>query len=714
MFDQKKKESVVSQILEFMRFNNAPVKLNQLSKHLNIDSHSSEYEGLKEVLDELEENSIIERLTRRRYTLMGESPGKIQGILVVEPRKSYLIDEQRNAKIHIRNKFLSNALHGDKVRIEIIPDRKRKLFGKVTSVIERNITKIKGKVEFDGTEHFFIPESEHYLFDFYIPPDKLHGAKDSDLCTAHILEWNDPLSNPSVEIDEILLNLDNNEYKFDAIVAEFEFEPEFPQKVITEAKEFDIPRTKSNYPGRVDLRDEVIITIDPDDAKDFDDALSLVVKDNGNLELGVHIADVSHYVEENTELDVEARNRGNSTYLADRVIPMLPENLSNNICSLRPNTIRFAHSVFIEFDENYEVADYEVAETVIKSQKRFTYDEVLKIIEDQSGPFEDLILSLDQLAVNLRKKRFLKGGINFQTSEVRFKFDEKKEPIEAKLKKSNRATQLVEECMLSANQVIARHFAIKTREFMLPAALPTLYRVHENPEPEKINQAVDFVATLSPIGKKKNLSSRDINKIIEKFSDKPESDLVNSVLIRALPKAYYDATNKGHYGLGFEDYTHFTSPIRRYADLVVHRLIKEYAKGKPEISRLRYLQVFTHSISKHISESEKHSMDAERASIKLTQSIILSSRIGDEFIGSVTGVTNFGVFVMVDEVFAEGLVRIKNIGDDYYFYDEKHYRFVGKHTKKQIKIGTRIHIRVAKVNIDKRMVDFDFITLIDQ
>ncbi|MDC1068603.1 ribonuclease R [Candidatus Kapabacteria bacterium] len=714
MFDQKKKESVTSQILEFMRFKKVPVKLHQLSKHLNIDSHSPEYKTLDELLDELATNLVIEKLTRRRYALAGSSNTNVIGILYVEPLKSYVIDEDKNAKVHIRNRFLSNALHGDKVEVELLVDPKRKLFGKVIDVLERNVTKLKGKVDFDGNEYFFIPESEHYLFDFHIPSDKLKGAKDRDFVTAHILEWNNSTSNPSVEIDEVLMNLESNAYKYDAIVAEFELNPHFPKEVVKESEEYDIPKAKSKYPGRMDLRDELVITIDPDDAKDFDDALSLMFLENGNIELGVHIADVSHYVKENSELDIEARNRGNSTYLADRVVPMLPERLSNNICSLKPNTIRFAHTVFIEYDKECNVVDYEIAETVIKSDKRFTYDDVFKIITDQDGLHKDLILAIDKLALDLRKKRFLKGGINFETSEVKFSFNDKKEPIEAKLKKSNRATQLVEECMLAANQVVAKHFTNLTKDFMLSAPVPTIYRVHENPDTEKIDQAVEFVASLGSVPKKKNLTSKDINKIIENFHGKPEADLVNSVLIRSLPKAFYDPGSKGHYGLGFQDYTHFTSPIRRYADLIVHRAIKEYAKGKPEIPRLRTLQVFMQGVSKHISETERFSMDAERASTKLTQTIILSSRIGEEFLGTVTGVTNFGVFVMVDDVFAEGLVRIKNIGADYYYFDEKRYRFVGKRTKKQIKIGTKMHIRVAKVNTEKRIIDFDFVSLIKE
>lgn len=713
MFDEKKKNDLTGRIIEYLRSFRGSAKLNQISNHLKIDSQTPAYEAFNKLLIEMENDGILERLPRRRFTLLGANNDKIKGTLFVEPRKSYVVDHKKNIKVNIRNKFLANSLHGDEVEVELIPDKKNKLFGRVSSVITRNEAKIKGKVEFDGDEHFLVPESDHYLFDFFIPEKYLNGAVDSDLCIATIQDWTDPQTNPTVKIDKVILNLDNNEYKFDSIVAEFELPTDFEPHVYSEIKDFEPPNSKTKFGDRIDLRKEDIITIDPDDAKDFDDALSLRELENGNLELGVHIADVTHYVSENSELDIEARNRGNSVYLADRVVPMLPEKLSNNICSLVPHKIRLAHSVFIEYNKNQAVVNYKIAETVIRSKRRFTYDEVLNIINGEDGDYKDLLMQLYNLSRKLRERRFRTGGIDFETSEVRFKFNDKKEPVEAKIKHGNDATQLVEECMLAANQVVAKHFTELRKRYDLAAPIPAICRIHEKPEPERINEAMDFVSGLGPVAKKKNLTSKDINKIIASFNGKPESELVNSILIRSLPKAFYDGNNNGHFGLGFSDYTHFTSPIRRYADLIVHRFIKEFEKEKPEIDRLRYLKIFTQSVSKHISETERHAMDAERASIKLTQAIIMSDKLGDVFDGTISGTMSYGIFVTVDEFFAEGLVRIKNVNDDYYYFDEKHHRFVGKHTKKQLKIGGRIKVKLTKVNVDKRLIDFDFVEVIE-
>jgi ribonuclease R len=711
MFDNKRKQSITDTIIDFLSKKESSVKFNQIARRVRILSTSPEYEELRELIHELEKNTIIEKLPKKKYQLSSKNNFNIiTGILYVDKIKSYVISNDNSGTvINIRNKFLSNGLNGDLVQVEIIPDRKNKLFGKIVDIIERNQKKIKGKVEFDGNEFYFVPDSENYLFDFFIPEDKLNGAKDNDYCKAQILEWNDPKRNPSVEIIDIIHNTQDYSSKFNDIVQEFELNPEFPNEVIKESEEISRPKSQKSYPGRLDLREEFIITIDPEDAKDFDDALSLTYDLDGNRVLGVHIADVSHYVKENSELDIEARNRGNSTYLADRVVPMLPETLSNDICSLKPRTIRYAYSVIMTYSKKGHIIDYQIAETVIKSKRRYTYEEVLDVINSGEGENAEFLLQLNELAKQLRAKRFKHGGINFESSEVRFKFDENKNPIEIKLKQANEATQLVEEFMLAANQVVAQEFNKFTKDYRLDFAIPTIYRIHEEPEPSVIREAIDFVSSLGKKFSSSDISSSLINTIIDFYHGKTEANLVNQVLIRSLPKAIYDPINYGHFGLGFSDYTHFTSPIRRYCDLIVHRLLKEYYNSKPEADRLKYLKVFTHSISKHISQTERNSMEAERASAKLTHSIFMSDKIGQEFDATISGVINFGVFVTIDDFYAEGLLKIKEIDDDYYNYEEKNHRFVGKSTKKQLKVGSRIRVKLVRVNIDKRFMDFTFV-----
>jgi ribonuclease R len=711
MFDTIKKQEHTDKIIEYLSRRDSPAKISQFTRLLKIDTESNEYAELKELLQELIDSDILEKFPKKKYHLVSRIKSyNFQGILYIDKIKSYVIANDNSATIiNIRNKFLSNGLNGDLVEVEIIPDRKTKLFGKVVDVIERNKNKIRGKVEFDGREYYFLPDSDNYFFDFIIPEDKLNGAKENDYCKARILEWSDPNRNPSVEIIDIIHNTQNFSSKFNDIVEEYELNPSFPDEVEKESELIDKPKSQKSYPGRLDLREELVITIDPDDAKDFDDALSLTKDEEGNRVLGVHIADVSHYVKENTELDIEARNRGNSTYLADRVIPMLPERLSNDICSLKPRTIRFAYSVIMTFSKKGHVIDYQICETVIKSKRRYAYEEVLEIINTKQGENVELILELNELAHTLREKRFKYGGINFESSEVRFKFDENKNPIEVKLKQATESTQLVEEFMLAANQVVALEFKKFTKEYRTDGDIPTIYRIHEEPEPAKIKESIEFISSLGKKFPTNKITSSLINDIINHYHGKVEANLVNQVLIRSLPKAIYDPVNYGHFGLGFEDYTHFTSPIRRYCDLLIHRFLKEYAKGRPDNERLKYLKIFTSAISKHISQTERSSMEAERASTKLTHTIVMADKVGQEFDATITGLIEFGVFVMVDDYYAEGLLKIKAVDDDYYNYEEKNFRFVGRSTKKQLKVGTRIRVKLVRVNIEKRFMDFTFV-----
>ncbi len=704
----KNKNIITENIIKFLRENQTPQKLLDLSKHLNIKSQSEEYQELKNLLNEMVQNNLIIKLSGRKFTLKNEnSSGLLQGKITIRYGKGIVeTDDPDFPKVTVKRNNLNTALDGDEVMVQLLAlKRNRKARGEVVRITERPERKIAGKVEYDGNFYFLVPEDSRYYVDFLIPEKSLNGAKPGNKVTASFLKWVDSKKNPEAIVEEILGEEGDIKAEFSAIVEEFNIKDNFPPEVIKEAEKYSIPEDRP-YEGRLDLRDKLIITIDPFDARDFDDALSLDILDNGNYHLGVHIADVSHYVEENSELDTEARIRGNSTYLVDRVIPMLPEQLSNNVCSLNPNEPRFAFSVFMEINPKGDIINHSINEVIIKSKRRYTYEEVQEIIETEKGDNSELILSLYKLSRLLRSRRFEKGGIEFDTTEVKYILDDKGMPTDAMLKKTTPATALVEEAMLAANQSVARQadkykFYIKT---------PFMYRIHEKPDKEKIREALRFISNFGQRIKSSNVSSKQMNDLMSRFEDKPEKSIVHQVLIRSMQKAVYSHDNIGHYGLGFTHYSHFTSPIRRYPDLAVHRLLKEYEKNNVQKDRLKYLNQFTKSVSNHCSNTERNSMEAERASSKLTHALMATNNIGEVLEGIVSGVTSFGLFVTLDKLHGEGLLHIKDLVDDYYIFDEKNYRLIGKRKKKIFSLGTKLKVKIIKANIEKRAVDLALVT----
>ena len=701
-------------ILQLLKSRNQPLRLYDIARLLNIKSSSPRYADLRNAVNFLVTEGKVISLPKRRYVLnQGEtdiiSNSYFQGKIEIKDERGTVFDTISKLKITIKHRHLNTALHGDIVEIRILANvAGKKQQGEVAAIVKRAERKILGTIEWDGYFYFLVPDDEHFYVDFLIPKACLNNAKPGDKVSASFIKWDNPTKSPEACVDNILGKAGTSTVEYDSIPSEFGLNESFPESVESESKQVYEESKHQDYSQRLDLRKDQIITIDPDDAKDFDDALSLKIDENGIYHLGVHIADVSYYIKAGGHIDVEALNRGNSTYLVDRVVPMLPEILSNDLCSLKPNRIRMAFSVIMDIGPDMTVRNYQISESAIKSCKRFTYAEVLNIIETGSGPLSGLILNLHELAEKLKNKRLKQGGINFETSELRFKLDENKFPQSAVLKATTAATSLVEECMLLANKTVATHIKKLTKTYKQKELLPFIYRVHDVPNPDKLKTILDFILLMGHKGSAHSGSAKAINNLLAQFEDRPEKSIVHQMLVRAMPKAEYSPDNIGHYGLGFTDYTHFTSPIRRYPDLLVHRLIKEYNASKPDIRKIKTLTETIAYAAERCTTTERNSMDAERASVKIASCLLSSAHVGESYDGTISGVTSFGLFVILDNLYSEGLLHIRDLVDDYYEFDEANFRLVGKRKKRIYRFGGRIKVKIIRVNIDKRKIDLAF------
>ncbi len=703
-------------ILQLFAGEEKSLRLNEICNALAIKSDSQDYQTIKKTLADLTNNDVLVKSKRRKYYLKEyEETSTLRGaIKFVDDRAFCETLSKKYPRVYVKKRRLKTAFHGDTVKIKLLAGIKnKKPQGEVIEIISRSEATITGKVEFDGNFFFLVPDEKKYWIDFLIPAKHLNGAKNGDKVGAKFLAWKDSLKSPQAKVVEVIGEAGRPAVEFDSIMKEFKLPKEFPDNVEKETAGIDPKISPAIIRKRKDLRKETIFTIDPQDAKDFDDALSIEVLDNGNYKLGVHIADVSNYVKENSALDAEAFNRGTSVYLADRVVPMIPERLSNEICSLKPHRLRLAYSIFMEFTPSANFKNYEIAESVIKSKKRFSYSQVQSIIETGKGPLAETVLTVDKLAKALRSRRFQTGGIDFQTREIKFVLDENKRPIKAVVKEQNEAMQLVEECMLAANRTVAAHVRRLSEQYSTEEMLPFIYRVHDEPDPAKLQDLVNLTRVFGYNFKFKNKNSRAINKALESISDPSHKHIISQVLLRTMAKAEYSPDNIGHYGLGFPEYAHFTSPIRRYPDLIVHRTLKEYNAGTPSKGRRNKLDSFFEDAADQSTIRERAAVEAERASVKLAQTILADDYLEKEFDGTVSGVTGFGVFVTLDEIYAEGLLHIKDMTDDYYFYDEKSFTLVGKRKKKIFRFGKRIRVKIIHVNVEKRRIDLAFVKDVD-
>jgi len=613
--------------------------------------------------------------------------------------KNYLMPDDNGDPIFIAERNSAHAMDGDRVRVMHLA---KKAFsepeGEVASVLEHAENVFVGVLEVGKSYAFLITDSKKLANDIFIPKDKIKGGKTGQKAVVRIVEWPDRSKNPIGEVVDILGDAGKNDTEMNAIMAEFGLPYTYPKEMEKAAELISDTIPLEEYGNREDFRGVTTFTVDPQDAKDFDDALSIRKMPDGNWEVGVHIADVTYYVKPGTLIDREAENRATSVYLVDRTIPMLPERLCNQICSLRPQEEKLCFSCVFELDDNAVMKNHRIVRTVIKSDRRFAYEEAQDIIEGKDGDFSEEIKVLDKLAKKLRQKRFSAGAINFDRWEVKFNIDEHGKPLGVYFKVAKDSNKMIEEFMLLANKTVA--------EFVGKAKKPKtfVYRVHDLPDTEKME---DFSAFIRRFGYKLKTSgsksdiSKSINSLLDEVQGKREENLIETVAIRSMAKAVYSTTNLGHYGLAFDYYTHFTSPIRRYPDMMVHRLLERYLAGGRSVSVEKWEELCLHS-----SEMEQLAAKAERASVKYKQVEFMSERLGMVYDGVISGVTEWGVYVEINENKCEGMLPIRDLEDDYYEFDEKNYCLVGRRNHKVFRLGDPMRIQVVRADLERKQLDF--------
>lgn len=676
----------------------------QMIKMLGLRDAKSK-DQLKDILFSLERNDKVKRTPDGRFISSLEAEELEGRVDHVNPRFAYVIVEGQEEDVYVKTEDLNFAVDGDKVKIQVtrMGGNGFRSEGRVTQVVERNRTEFVGRIEISSKFAFVIPDSRNIHFDVFVYPERVKNAKTNDKVIVRIEKWHDSKNrSPLGEIIDVLGPAGEHEAEIHSIMAEFGLPFKFPEHIEAEAEKIPVDITEKDLEKRRDFRAVTTFTVDPEDAKDFDDALSIEYLENGDYEIGVHIADVSHYVKPNSILDKEALQRATSVYLVDRTIPMLPEKLSNGLCSLRPNEEKLTFAAVFQMDQNAKVKSKWFGRTIINSDRRFAYEEAQERIESGEGDFATELVILNNLAKKLRQKRFEHGAVNFETTEVKFKLDEKGKPLAVVPKIRKDAHKMIEEFMLLANREVATHiYKWGNRKEGQPQNT-YVYRTHDNPDPEKLDNFSKFAARFGhKLSIEKDIS-QSLNKLMEEIEGKPEQNVLEQLAIRSMAKAKYTTEPLGHFGLAFDHYTHFTSPIRRYPDVMSHRLLWHYLEGGKPPEAAPYEKQCQHS-----SEREKNAADAERASIKYKQVEFMQSVIGDDFDGIVSGVTEWGIFVEITETKCEGMVRLADMDDDFYEFDERNFRVIGRKNKKIITLGDKLRVKVVRTDIDRRTIDLE-------
>lgn len=710
---EAKRQKRMAAIMELLTQNAGHAyNYKQVTELLGLKSKGDRME-IQDLLFDMEAGGMVEETVAGKYRAIGnQSSSHVVGTVDMTLRgPAYIIPDNKaegDSDIFVAQTKLGTALHGDKVEVLIYARKRgRQPEGEVVKVIKRKRETFVGTVEISADFAFLVTDPRQTGgHDIFIPTEALHGARQGQKAVARITGWPAKAKNPIGEIVDVLGDAGDNQTEMHAILAEFGLPYSYPAEVAREAETIDAGITPDEVARRIDMRDVVTFTIDPVDAKDFDDALSIRRLDNGRWQVGVHIADVTHYVRPDSIIEDEGYRRATSIYLVDRVIPMLPEHLSNGICSLRPYEDKLTFSVIFEMDDEANIVHSKIAKTVIRSNHRFTYEEAQAIIETGEGDYRDEMLRLDSLAKKMRKRRFDEGAIGFERVEVRFNIDENGKPVSVFFKESKDANKLVEEFMLAANRRVAE-FIGKDELNPTPGRKRTpktfVYRVHDQPNEEKFDNFAKFITRFGYDAqpKKGEEINNVVNRILGEVRGKGEQNLIEVLAVRTMAKAVYTTHNIGHYGLAFKYYTHFTSPIRRYPDMMVHRLLFSYLNGGRSVNAEKYEEMCEHS-----SQQEQLAADAERASIKYKQVEFLMDKIGEEFDAVISGVTEWGIYAEIVENKCEGMIPIVDLEDDYYYFDEENYCVVGRGTGRRFQLGDPLKIRIANANLEKKQLDF--------